>query len=215
MMLHFETITTAMQDVARSIFENFDAGYYLAGGTALALHIGHRKSVDLDYFTAKPIDTLALKKNIGDVFPLVKVEIIFEEKNTLWCIIDSVKVSFISRPDALLEPVQTVDSVRLAGIKDITVMKLIAVCGREEYKDYFDLSCILDQTDPRSWIFWWQEIYPKQDITSWVVALSAVDLVQKIPLEINEDFKDKDVSKDIKRAVQKVTKQIQSLGERP
>lgn len=212
MTLHLETITTAMQNVARGIFENFDAEYYLAGGTALALHIGHRKSVDLDYFTEKPIDTLALKTRIGEVFPLVKVQIIFEEKNTLWCIIDGVKVSFISRFDTLLEPVQTVSHFRLASVKDITVMKLTAVCGREEYKDYFDLACIMDQTDPRSWIFWWQEVYPEQDITSWIVALSSVDLVLKIPLEINEDFRNKDVSKDIKRAVQEVTKQVQLLG---
>lgn len=212
MTLHFETITDAMQDVARGIFENFDTEYYLAGGTALALHIGHRKSVDLDYFTAKPIDTLALKTNISEVFPSASVEIIFEEKNTLWCIINGVKVSFISRFEPLLEPVQIVDHFRLASVKDITVMKLIAVCGREEYKDYFDLACILDQTDPRSLVFWWQEVYPKQDITSWVVALSSVESISKIPLEISEAFRNKDVSRDIKHVVQEVTKQVRLLG---
>ena len=205
MTLHLETITDAMQSVARGIFENFDAGYYLAGGTALALHIGHRKSIDLDYFIASPIDTLALKKNISEVFSSAKVEILFEEKNTLWCIINGVKVSFISRFNTLLDPVQTADCFRLAGIKDITVMKLQAVCGREEYKDYFDLACIAEQTDVRSWIFWWQEIYPEQDITSWVVALSAAGSVQKIHLEITEGFRSKDVSGNIKRAVREIS----------
>lgn len=205
MTLHLETTTDTMQSVARGIFENFDAGYYLAGGTALALHIGHRKSVDLDYFIALPIDTLALKKNISEVFSSAKIEILFEEKNTLWCTINGVKVSFISRPDTLLDSVQTIDYFRLASIKDITVMKLQAVCGREEYKDYFDLACIAEQTDVRSWIFWWQETYPEQDITSWIVALSAADSVQKIHLEITESFKNKDVSGNIKRAVQEIS----------
>ena len=80
MTLHIETITDTIQNVARGVFENFDAGYYLAGGTALALHIGHRKSVDLDYFIASPIDTPALKKNIYEVFSSAKIEILFEEK---------------------------------------------------------------------------------------------------------------------------------------
>lgn len=212
MNLHFETITDTMQKVACVIFENLDSEYYLAGGTALALRMGHRKSVDLDYFISKPIDTLALKTHIGEVFAQSKVEILFEQKNTLWCVIDGVKVSFISRFDTLLDPVETADCFRVAGIKDITVMKLGAVCGREEYKDYFDLACIAEQTDARSWIAWWQEVHPAQDITSWVVALSSVDSVQKILLDITESFKTKDVSKDIKRIVEEVTRQAQILS---
>lgn len=212
MTLHLETITSAMHAVAKEVFNNFDAEYYLAGGTALALHIGHRKSVDLDYFIAKPIDTVALKNNLIEVFSLPKVEILFETKDTLWCIIDGVKVSFISRFDTLLEPAQQVDAFRLASIKDITIMKLVAVCGREEYKDYFDLACIGDGADTRSWVSWWQSVYPKQDITSWVVALSAVDSIQKIPLEITENFKNKNVSWVVKSIVQDVTKQVRLVG---
>lgn len=209
MILHLETVTETMQNLARGVFEHFDKEYYLAGGTALALHIGHRKSVDLDYFIAKPIDTVALKKNIYETFASSVVEILFEEKDTLWSRIDGVNMSFISRFDALVEPVQTVDFFRLAGIKDIAMMKLIAVCGREEYKDYFDLACIADETDIRSWVPWWQKIYPDQDVTSWVVALSAVDMVLKIPLEISDGFKEKNVSGNVKKVVRAATEYIQ------
>lgn len=212
-MLFLETTIEEMRNVAYTIFENFDTGYYLAGGTALALRIGHRKSIDLDYFSASPIDTGVLKEKINEIFSSAQVEILFEEKNTLWCMINGVKVSFISRLDPLLESPETDDYFRLAGIKDITVMKLRAVCGREEYKDFFDLACTAEKTDVRSWVLWWQEIYPKQDITSWVVALSAVDTIQRIPLEILEGFKDKDVSGNIKRAVQEITKQVWILGD--
>ncbi|MCR4322480.1 MAG: nucleotidyl transferase AbiEii/AbiGii toxin family protein [Candidatus Azambacteria bacterium] len=213
MTLHRETITDAMYDAARGIFDNFDTEYYLAGGTALALRIGHRKSVDLDYFIAKPIDTIALKRDIGEIFSSVKTEILFEEKNTLWCVINGVKVSFISRFDLLLDPVEIVDCFRLASMKDIAVMKLIAVCGRDEYKDYFDLACIGDETDVRSWMYWWQEIYPNQDITSWIVALSAADMVKKVPIEIGEKCKGKDVISDMKRIVQEITKQVRLSKE--
>ncbi|PIQ35868.1 MAG: hypothetical protein COW60_01710 [Candidatus Yonathbacteria bacterium CG17_big_fil_post_rev_8_21_14_2_50_43_9] len=208
MNIHQETITEAMRSVSRVVFENLDPEYYLAGGTALALQLGHRKSVDLDYFIANPIDTLALKNKLAEIFSETTVEILFETKDTLWCVIDGVNVSFISRFDALLEMPQPADSFRLAGIKDITVMKLVAICGREEYKDYFDLACIAKETDVRSWISWWQEVYPEQDIMSWAVALSAVDSIQKIPLEIAEDFKTKNVSSVVKNIVREVTKQV-------
>ncbi|PJC21786.1 MAG: hypothetical protein CO060_02680 [Candidatus Yonathbacteria bacterium CG_4_9_14_0_2_um_filter_43_16] len=213
MNIHQETITEAMRSVSRVVFENLDPEYYLAGGTALALQLGHRKSVDLDYFIANPIDTLALKNKLAEIFSETTVEILFETKDTLWCVIDGVNVSFISRFDALLEMPQPADSFRLAGIKDITVMKLVAICGREEYKDYFDLACIAKETDVRSWISWWQEVYPEQDIMSWAVALSAVDSIQKIPLEIAEDFKTKNVSGVVKNIVREVTKQVKlTLG---
>lgn len=211
MIIHKETITEAMLSVSRVIFENLDPEYYLAGGTALALELGHRKSVDLDYFIAKPIDTLALKNKLAEVFSGTTVEILFETKDTLWCAIDGVKVSFISRFDTLLELPQSADSFRLAGVKDITVMKLVAICGREEYKDYFDLACLAKETDVRSWISWWQNVYPKQDIMSWVVALSAVDSIQKIPLEISEYFRNKDVVDVIKSVVEEVTRQVKLI----
>lgn len=204
-----------MRTVAHGVLENFDADYYLAGGTALALRIGHRKSVDLDYFIAKPIDTMALKQKIQEVFSGAKVEIIFEEKNTLWCVIDGVKVSFISRFDTLLDSVLALDDFRLVSIKDITIMKLMAVCGREEYKDYFDLACIALETDIRSWVFWWQEVYPGQDVISWIVALSAVTEVQEIPLEIQESFRSKDIVGSIEHVVKEVTKQVQLFKDSP
>ena len=131
MTLHRETITGAMDAIARVIFDKLNHEYYLAGGTALALRLGHRKSIDLDYFINKEIDTLKLRNEIFQTFPSVNTHILFEEKNTLWCSIDNIKVSFISRFDDLLEPVEVVDGFRLAGVKDITVMKLSAICGRE------------------------------------------------------------------------------------
>jgi len=212
MILHKENITENMDKVAKVIFDTLDKDFYLAGGTALALRIGHRKSIDLDYFINKDFDTLQLKNKILEIFHSERpasagrrVQILFEEKNTLWCLIDGVKVSFISRFDILLDQAEVIDNFRLIGTKDITVMKLSAICGREEYKDYFDLACIANITDVRSWIFWWQKVYENVDITSWIIALSAVDMIQEIPLEISENFKNKNIQIDIKKITQEIT----------
>jgi len=209
MNLYLETSTEAMQEIAKQIYKNLDKDYYLAGGTALALKIGHRKSIDLDYFIRKDIDTALLKGKLADIFSDVDVEVLFEEKNTLWTRINGVNVSFISRKDNLLEKVVEEDFFRLADLRDITVMKLSAILSREEYKDYFDMACLSKKTDAREWPSWWQEIYPKEDLTSWLVALSAIDMMTKIPLEIMDDYKEIDVSRTLKNIVQEITKFIE------
>lgn len=210
MNLHSVAITSAMNEIAKGIFNGCNPAYYLAGGTALALQIGHRKSVDLDYFIANPIDTQQLREQLEDIFQSNTVQITFEQKNTLWCIIDGVKVSFISRKDALLQPVLIEDRFRLASISDITIMKLSAICSREEYKDYFDLACIAQQADVRSWLSYWDTIYPKADPTSWLVALAAATSIQTIPLDIFQPYDQVDVKKIIHQAVTDITKFLSS-----
>ena len=205
---HRDTITERMDKIAEIIFASLDPEYYLAGGTALALQIGHRKSIDLDYFIAKNIDTADLRKKIGELFPSNTVEIAFEEKNTLWCSVDGVKVSFITRFDPLLVAVSPTDNFRLASIDDLTVMKLSAICGREEYKDYFDLACLAKNADARTWISLWVKAYPHIDPTSWIVALSAVESVVLIPLVIFPEYNNLDTCRVISSAVRDITKYI-------
>ncbi|MCC6323912.1 nucleotidyl transferase AbiEii/AbiGii toxin family protein [Candidatus Nomurabacteria bacterium] len=207
-MIHKETITNKMQKITSIIHSNLDSNFYLAGGTALALLIGHRASIDLDYFINGHIDTLKLKSQITELFPDSNIQFIFEDKDTLWCSIDGVKVSFISRLDILLEKVLSINDFNLAQIKDLTVMKLSAICSREEYKDYFDLACISINTDPRSWSMWWQEVYPNADPISYMIALGAVKDIPKIPLDIKDNFK----SIDTVAILEKVTKEISKFS---
>lgn len=210
MTVHAETVTPAMLEIARAISETLGARYYLAGGTALALHIGHRKSIDLDYFIAEPIATPLLKERLAGRFGS-KVQITFEEKNTLWTTIEGVKVSFISRFETLLDEAARTDGLVLAGLRDITLMKLSAICSREEYKDYFDLACLAQHTDVRSWLSWWQEIYPNQDFTSWLVALGAVDSVPPVPLDALSACQSVSVSKTLLETARTLTEYAERM----
>lgn len=211
MTLHHETVSPEMLAIAKTVFTSLPEQYYLAGGTALALLIGHRKSADLDYFILEDIDVEKLRRLLSELFGAARLEIIFEEKNTLWCNIDGVKVSFISRFDPLFKPVTLVDSFRMVSLEDITIMKLSAICGREEYKDYFDLACIANNADVRTWLTNWQSTYSNIDPTSWIVALAAVDEVSKIPLEILPAFEHIDPVKEIHRALVEITKYTTTL----
>ncbi|MBI5817068.1 MAG: nucleotidyl transferase AbiEii/AbiGii toxin family protein [Candidatus Yonathbacteria bacterium] len=186
-----------------------DSNYYLAGGTALSLLLGHRKSVDMDYFINGQIDTERLNLQLIEMFGIDKVKITFQEKDTLWVNIDGVKVFFITRLSALLKPISDQEDFRLAQLEDITIMKLSAICSRDEYKDYFDLACLASVTDVRSWVPWWQKLFPNNDPISWMVALSAVDQIPIIPLNVQSNFLAIDPIKIIKKSELEIVKFIQ------
>jgi hypothetical protein len=121
-------------------------GFYLAGGTALALQIGHRDSVDFDFFKPDGFDTARLFERLKEEFSsssLVKVQ---DERNTLGLIVsESIKLSFMSYPYDMLRPLVAADHLDLADIVDIGCMKLSAITGRGTMKDYVDLYFILQR----------------------------------------------------------------------
>lgn len=120
--------------------------FYLAGGTGLALQLGHRDSIDFDFFTKENFDTFDLYKELLKVFGQENISKTLEEKNTLYVVLNgNIKLSFFSYPYLLLEPLLKEEFLDIAGIIDIGCMKLSAVVGRAVEKDYIDLYFILKQ----------------------------------------------------------------------
>lgn len=121
-------------------------GFYLAGGTALALQIGHRDSIDFDFFTEQGFDTARLFDVLAGAFqglPLVTVQ---DERDTLTVVAaDAIKLSFMRYTYPLLRPLVRSDHFDLADIADIGCMKLTAITGRGTMKDYVDLYFILQR----------------------------------------------------------------------
>ena len=113
-------------------------GWYLAGGTALALQVGHRQSVDLDFFT---IRRKVYVKNIEETLS-IKGEwtTSFINEGTLYGIFEGGKISFISYPFFRShEPLLAVGTVSLLAPADIAVMKIVAIAQRGRKRDFFDL----------------------------------------------------------------------------
>jgi predicted nucleotidyltransferase component of viral defense system len=122
----------------------FKSDFYLAGGTALALQIGHRDSMDFDFFSQEHFDTAALYEYVLDVFSEHSVSKIQEEKDTLTVLIDDdVRISFFQYRYTLVEKCIDEPSLRIASIKDIGCMKLSAIVSRATEKDYIDLYYIM------------------------------------------------------------------------
>ena len=114
----------------------FLADYYLAGGTALALQLGHRLSVDLDFFCSGKIISDQLKQHLSRIQPL---EIRNESDGTLHGVMNGVQLSFIEYPYPHLQAVELYEQVQLASLPDIACMKIAAVTGRSTKKDFVDL----------------------------------------------------------------------------
>jgi hypothetical protein len=121
--------------------------FVLYGGTAVALYLGHRRSVDFDFFRSEPLD----KKELEASFEFMHdAQTIQEDENTLVVIAQMpsgpVKVSFFGGLSIgrINEPLQTTDSTLLvASIEDLLATKLKAIMDRAEAKDYRDISAIL------------------------------------------------------------------------
>ena len=143
--MFYSILDTKRQDVL-PLFAHFKDTFYLAGGTALALQIGHRDSIDFDFFTEQTFDTGELFARLEKIFEghtLLKTQ---DERNTLSVLVDdSIKVSFMTYPYTLLSPLVEEPNLRLASLLDIGCMKLSAIVGRATLKDYVDIYYILQQ----------------------------------------------------------------------
>lgn len=147
------------------LLKKFKADFYLAGGTGLALQIGHRDSVDFDFFSAKNFATSKLYEKIKDVFAGHKISKVQEEKNTLTVFIDGkIKLSFFSYPYKLIGKLVNEENIKIASIEDIAVMKLAAIVSRATNKDYIDLYFILKKFSLRDILEKTEKKLPDLDI---------------------------------------------------
>lgn len=125
----------------------FIGDFYLAGGTGLALHIGHRFSVDLDFFTAQAnrVDTKfrsLLKRKFRDP----TLELTHDKDATFVCKWQGVGISFFELSwHPLIERPIELDGIRIASIRDIGALKLSAAIDRPSRKDLVDLYFILQR----------------------------------------------------------------------
>ena len=112
----------------------------LVGGTALALQLGHRKSVDLDFFGS--IDA-SLQEIALELSEFASVSPLSESKMMRFLIVDGVKVDIVNYPYLWIDKPVIEDGITLAGIKDIAAMKLSAITNRGTRKDFVDFYFLL------------------------------------------------------------------------
>lgn len=111
-------------------------GFYLAGGTGLALQFGHRLSLDLDFFCSDPFDEAALVQRIE---ALSGFALVSRAPQTLHATVESTKVSFLGYKYPVLYPASSFLDVPVADPHDIACMKVSVLSARGAKRDFIDL----------------------------------------------------------------------------
>lgn len=125
--------------------------FYLAGGTAAALHLGHRESIDLDFFRAGQFHP----DSVGQ--PLeAKLECRWDqyERNTITGSANGIKLSFFRYPYRLIRPLEAYGRLAVASKLDVACMKLVAIGQRGRRRDFLDLYCLLEDLGLDTWSLW-------------------------------------------------------------
>jgi predicted nucleotidyltransferase component of viral defense system len=141
--------------------------FYLVGGTALALYLGHRKSIDLDLFYHDHFDAEVIADFLNNSFETSSVEV---AKNIVRCFINNVKIEILAHRYPLVEDVTISNNIRLAGLKDLAAMKLNAVTNRGLKKDFLDIGALLDIFTLEEMLKYYQHKYPMSSL--WQVEKS-------------------------------------------
>jgi len=170
------------------LFKDLKDDFYLAGGTALALQLGHRDSIDFDFFSEQSFFTEDLTKKVEQSFENHKVTKIQEEKDTLTFIIDdTIKISFFAFPYQLIKPSLDEDNFRMASLEDIGCMKLSAITSRSVLKDYVDLYFILHKISLEELFKLTKEKFPTIDINLILKSLVYFDDILEEPILFKHD----------------------------
>jgi hypothetical protein len=140
---HAEVISAEVRDTANRLAGMRTlSNFYLAGGTALGLHLGHRRSVDLDFFTAQAFNEGAL---IAALQELPNLSILSQSEQTVYMHVAGTKVSFIGYDYPMLFPVEHFEKLAVADVRDIAAMKMSALASRGSRRDFVDLYVVACQ----------------------------------------------------------------------
>lgn len=151
--IKLSVISESMLNICFNLAKHKQADkYYLAGGTALAIQIKHRRSEDLDFFTPGKVDSDSIISWMEETFPLKKAAVIFKKLDQLDLRIEGVKVSFIEYPFPLVYPLVGLDvfepglsGIKLAPTSEIALFKAYALGRRASFRDYIDLYYIMSK----------------------------------------------------------------------
>jgi hypothetical protein len=148
--IRWETISPTMREIMRAFGKNQIAEhFYLAGGTALALQIGHRRSIDLDFFSPDldiPSIAEALRASLEKYSPVLADS----AWGNLVFVVEQVRVGFYGYGYPLIAPLTQAEGVSLASLTDIGLMKLDALLARASRKDFHDLYAICQRMPLKS-----------------------------------------------------------------
>lgn len=165
--------------------------FALGGGTSLALRMGHRVSIDLDFFTNTNYSTSSVFQIITKKFS--SAELLFEQNQTMIFTINDIKVDFVLYPFPWLQSFNVIDGIRLLRVEDIIPMKLQAVSNRNAKKDYWDIAAMLKDYPLAEMMKIFSSKFPQIDVGFIIHSLTDFE---KADTELDPDTTDNETTWD-------------------
>jgi len=136
-------------------------GFYLAGGTALALHFGHRTSHDLDFYTNKHFKPEKIYQDFKKVFKKEKLSEVDFAEDTLKFRLNITDLSFFRYPYPLIRPLSSWETAQVASPEDIAAMKIEAIRTRGLKRDFVDIYFLIKKYGVKKILEFAKEKYPE------------------------------------------------------
>jgi hypothetical protein len=200
-MLHNQTVTPALLSIIQAICaEPFFQSFRLVGGTALSLDLGHRMSVDADFFSNESFDISPATRILSTVLP--NFIVLKSSPHGFAATSQGVKIDIYTWGVPFLHPPIETEGIRKADIRDIAALKLEAIIQRKEEKDFRDAHALLQRFSLAELIDFFKQHYPHHNpkmLTDHLLAASFVEHDETILL-LN-DISWEQISADIQVAV--------------
>jgi len=209
-MLHKEAIDQSTLELLKGLQQKkYLNGFFLAGGTALALLYGHRKSVDIDLFSDFSFDTGKLLENLSSDF---QFQLFFTAENTIKGSIDGVQVDIIAHRYPLISPTVLLDGVSILAVGDIAAMKLNAIANSgQRVKDFIDIYYLLDNFSFAELISFYKKKYVQYNEVNVLKSITWFNdvVLEEWPVILKDkNLKWEEIKKRIIRETQIYLKQI-------
>ncbi|MBP6872553.1 MAG: nucleotidyl transferase AbiEii/AbiGii toxin family protein [Bacteroidales bacterium] len=198
-----KAVDTTVLELIRSLQDKpYLNGFYLVGGTALALSLNHRKSIDIDLFSNFNFEGTDLLEKIHQDY---SYQLFFSSSNTLKGQIENINVDILAHRYPLIAEPDVISDINLLSIPDIIAMKLNAIStSGHRSKDFIDIFYLLEKYDLGRMLEFYQKKYNQENTTFILKSLiyfKDVDLGDWPVLMENPKLKWADVKKRIEKAV--------------
>jgi predicted nucleotidyltransferase component of viral defense system len=205
-MLQANVVQPGTLDILRKIMQNpiFDS-FVLVGGTSLALQIGHRLSIDLDFFSTQSTDHEKIKAELEEMGMLSEN---YRNKIMLRVELENIKMDFVTYKFDFLNPPLVIDGIRLASIEDICGMKLEAIKNRGLKKDFYDLYFLLKKVSLDAMLLSHSKKYPGTNRFQLLMSLNFfndADVSETPVLMKEKNITWEQIKEVIRKAVKSVT----------
>lgn len=217
-MLCKETVEKGTMDLIDKLMkDNKFSSFNLVGGTALALKIGHRKSIDIDLFTTSDFNSPEISNHLTENYNVTRIQNI---NNGVFCLVDGIKVDLLAHKYPLIDDVEIIDGIRILSLKDISAMKLNAIYNNgTRLKDFVDVYILLESFSLQDLLVASEQKYPQNTISMVKNALlHHEDIDFSVPIDfIDQDIKWSLIADRLREAVnnpQKVFIKISPLTQK-